>query len=441
MKKIKTPIKFIISFLIILLTIYLIFLELEPLITNFLQDKTIFFYVETNKSREKAEETANQKAVITEEQFLKYSKMFPMVEYTGSISYNIYGKIVLDSDTYINLSEAEIDSNLAENLRKLPNLEEVQLYNDSLTNDDKLVLRRDFPNIKFKWMVDVAGEQVDSQINTLDLSKKKINDVDEFKNSLLLLGNLEKLDMSYTNLTNEQLGQLREEFPNIRIDWVVRMSKWSCRTDAVAFSVLVYKYDYRRMTTEDIQVLKYCTELQALDLGHQAIEDITVIGEYLPNLRVLILADNNIKDISPLANLKHLHYLELFMNDITDSSPLASCKELVDLNISFNYRFSDISGIMDLPLLERAWLISDRISADSYRQFRERYPNVKLVTTGNGSTESGWRTHERYYEMIKMYKNNYISDVFLKYDNQVPGTELKHEDAQDEAGESTIQEN
>lgn len=420
MKKIKIPIKFIISFLIILLTIYLIFLELEPLITEFLQDKTIFFYVETNKSREKTEEVANQKTVITEEKFLKYSKMFPMIGYTGSISYNIYGKTVLDSDTYINLSEAAVDSNLADYLRKLPNLEEVQLYNDKLNNDEKLELRKNFPNIKFKWMVDIAGEQVDSQIDTLDLSKKNISNLEEFKNSLLLLGNLKKLDMSYTNLTNEQLGALREEFPNIRIDWVVRMSKWSCRTDAVAFSVLVYKYDYRRMTTEDIQVLKYCTELQALDLGHQAIEDITVIGEYLPNLRVLILADNNIKDISPLANLKHLHYLELFMNDITDSSPLAECRELVDLNISFNYRFADISGIMDLPLLERAWLISDRISADSYRQFRERYPNVKLVTTGNGSTESGWRTHERYYTMIDMYRNNYISDVFLKYDNQAP---------------------
>ena len=228
---------------------------------------------------------------------------------------------------------------------------------------------------------------------------------------------MKKIDLSYSNLSNEELGNLRLALPNVRIDWVVHLGKWSVRTDAVAFSVLITQYDYKRMTSNDIQVLKYCTELKTLDLGHQAIEDISVIGAYLQDLRILILADNKIKDISPIANLKHLHYLELFMNDITDSTPLASCTELVDLNISFNYRFSDISGILNLPKLERLWLISDRISSDSYKLIRETYPNVVLVTTGTGSTGSGWRTHERYYTMIDMYRNNYISDVFLKYDN------------------------
>lgn len=425
MKKIKVLIKFLISFIIVILITYLIAFELEPVLTELLQNKTIFFNVETNKSRVKDIKISKKDRVITEKEKLIFSKKFPNVIYTGYTKYDVYGKTIVDNETSINLSEADIDESLSEYLGKLPNLEEVKLYNSKLNNDDKLKLQQEFPNIRFLWKVDVLGEQYDSTIDTLDLSKKKVDNLEEFSNSLKLLTNLKKLDMSYTNLTNEQLGDLRTKFPSVRIDWVVHMSKWSLRTDAVAFSVLVYKYDYRRMTTEDIQVLKYCTELQALDLGHQEIQDITVIGEYLPNLRVLILADNKIKDISPLANLKHLHYLELFMNDITDSSPLASCRELVDLNISFNYRFSDISGIMDLPLLERAWLISDRISADSYNQFRNRYPNVTLVTTGNGSTNSGWRTHERYYKMIDMFKNNYISDVFLQYDNKTDVTNLK----------------
>ena len=64
------------------------------------------------------------------------------------------------------------------------------------------------------------------------------------------------------------------------------------------------------MTSKDIQVLKYCTDLQALDLGHQRITDLSVIGNYLKDLRILILADNKVSDVSPLANLKHLHYLQ-----------------------------------------------------------------------------------------------------------------------------------
>ena len=68
-------------------------------------------------------------------------------------------------------------------------------------------------------------------------------------------------------------------------------------------------------------------------------------------------------------------------------------------------------------MLERLWLISDKISADSYNLIKQTYPNVKLVTTGSGSTNSGWRTHERYFAMIDMFKKrNYMSEVFSKYD-------------------------
>ena len=350
---------------------------------------------------------------------LKLSKIFPKSKYKGRIYYSVYGKKILEDQITVDFSDVKIDDNFKENLKLLPNVKNVKLYNQDLTSYEKLDLKNAFENIKFEWDVDIAGENVEYDIEELDLTRKKINNLNDFKASLKLLSNLKKLDMSYTNLSNSQLGALREEFPNIKIDWVVYLGKWSLKTDSVAFSVLIYKYDYKRMTSNDIQVLKYCTELQALDLGHQSIQDISVIGNYLPNLRVLILADNIIKDISPLAKLKHLHYLELFMNDITDCSPLAQCKELVDLNISFNYRFSNINGILNLPLLERLWLISDNISSASYAKIRKTYPNVKLITTGEGSTESGWRTHPRYHAMIDMFRNRYyISEEFTKYDNK-----------------------
>ena len=375
----------IILVIIILISTYIALQNVAPLLMDLVQDESLF--------------------------------KEPEVSGSSKVYYAVCGNVVSEDDTFLDLSGCVVDESLNEKLKTLTNIKTVKMYNTNLTYSKKVELQKEFPNIVFQWPVEILDQTVDSTIEELDLSRKTITDIDEFKKSLHLLAHLKKLDMSYTNLTNEQLGELRTEFPNTKISWVIYMSKWSLRTDAVAFSVLVYTYDYRRMTTQDIQVLKYCTDLQALDLGHQAIEDITVIGDYLPNLRVLILADNKIKDITPLAKLKHLHYLELFMNDITDSSPLASCKELVDLNISFNYRFADISGILNLPKLERLWLISDRISAQSYNQIRNTYPNVKLVTTGSGSTNSGWRTHERYFAMIDMYRKNYISDVFLKYDD------------------------
>lgn len=361
-------------------------------------------------------ETYSQKFILYEDK-QKLQKYFPKQDISAKTYYNIYGKIVVEGDEYLDLSNSQIDNNLIEKLKPLTQIKKVNLKNQNINKDTQIILQQTYPNIDFIWQVDVLGKKVDWNIETLDLSNQKIEDIEDFKKSLTLLKKLKTLDMSNTNLSNETLGNLRELYPNIRIDWVVYLGKWSVRTDAIAFSVLITQYDYKRMSSADIQVLKYCTELQALDLGHQAIEDISVIGEYLPNLRILILADNKIKDISCLSNLKHLHYLELFMNDITDASALNSCKELVDLNISFNYHFSDINGILELPMLERLWLISDKISADSYNLIKQTYPNVKLVTTGSGSTNSGWRTHERYFAMIDMFKKrNYMSEVFSKYD-------------------------
>lgn len=402
---------------IIFIIIYLIIEYLAPIMTDLIIDyKTKNNNLVSNLNR-------IQKLEILYDDYQKLLQMHPNINFKGRIYYNLYGKKVYDEETFVNLSDVKIDEDLANKLLIMPNIKEVDLHNQNLTNDEKVALKEAVPNVVFKWTVDLLGENVDSSIESLDLSNKKIPDIEAFKKSITLLPNLKKIDLSYSNLSNEELGNLRTLFPNIRIDWVVFLGKWSLRTDSVAFSVLITKYDYRRMTSEDIQVLKYCTELQALDLGHQAIEDISVIGDYLPNLRVLILADNKIKDISPLAKLKHLHYLELFMNDITDATPLAECKEMVDLNISFNYRFSNIDGILNYPLLERLWLISDRISADSYNKIRETYPNVKLITTGKGSTNSGWRTHERYFAMIDMYRNNYISELFTKFDNAIPNNE------------------
>ncbi|MBR2786849.1 MAG: leucine-rich repeat domain-containing protein [Clostridia bacterium] len=398
---------------IILTAVYFAFINLGPIFIYIIQNQTVL-----NGSKTETASTSNnsyEQQIISYEDREKLRQKFPNLEYHGKVYYTVYGKRVLEDDTFLDLSDIEVDENLVDKLMLLKNINEVSLYNQNFSMDEKMALHEIFPNVKFNWIVEILGENVDSNTETLDLSNKTIADINGFKQTLRMFTNLKTLDMSNTNLSNEELGSLREAFPNVRIDWVVHLGKWSLRTDAVAFSVLVTQFDYRRMTSADIQVLKYCTELQALDLGHQAIEDISVIGEYLPNLRVLILADNKIKDISPLANLVHLHYLELFMNDITDVTPLASCTELVDLNICFNYRFSNVDGILNLPKLERLWLISDRISSESYRLIRQTYPNVTLVTTGTGSTGSGWRSHERYFTMIDMYRNNYISDVFLKY--------------------------
>ena len=327
-------------------------------------------------------------------------------------------KEFLDNSKEIDFTDCDIDNKLIKYIELFPKLETVNLIGKELDLKFQEYLVNKFPHIKFKWSITIADESFASDITSLDLSNKKIEDKKELYSALKLFKELKNLDMSYTNLSNEDLDQLRKDFPALNINWVLKLGhNWTLRTDDVAFSVLIKKNPYLPLKTKDLEIFKYCTKLQALDLGHQHIEDITAIGEYLPELRILILSDNRIKDITPLKNLKHLHYVELFMNDITDVSPLSELEQLVDVNISFNPRFSNIKPLLNLPMLERLWLVGNKISDSDYRLIKETYPNVKLVNWGGGSTDSGWRTHDRYYAMIDMFnKRNYMSEEFSKYD-------------------------
>ena len=300
------------------------------------------------------------------------------------------------------------------------NLRNIDMHQTGLTPDQQKQFKDTYPGIRFLWEVDLFGEEYDSEIEDLDLTGKRGITLDEVRQAIPLFCDLKRLDLSDCGFANETLGAFREEFPNTKIVWRLYMGKWSLKTDAVAFSVLIYTYNYKRLTSADIQVLKYCTDLQALDLGHQALTDLSVIGDYLPELRILILADNTVSDLRPLAKLKHLHYLELFVNPyLSDVSPIAACKEMVDLNISHLYTVSDISALLDFPILERFWIEHTAVSAADIQRIRNAYPNARVVNIGYGSVDQGWRSHPRYFAMIDMYhKHDYISEEFSKYDSE-----------------------
>lgn len=340
---------------------------------------------------------------------------YPDIIFKANLVIDLYGEKVRDNVTYLDLSKAKIDDALVDNLANFPYLEEVNLFNQDLSLEQMLSLKGVYPNVDFLFTIKHDGKKVASTVEDLDLKGTKLS-YEEINKMLKLFPNLKTVDLSYSKLTNEECNNLRKAHPDLEINWVIYLGKWSLRTDATAFSVLITTFDYRRMTSKDIEVLKYCTKLKALDLGHQAITDISVIGEYLPDLRILILADNKISDISPIAKLKKLHYLELFINPIKDISPLKENKELVDLNLANLPQVRDITPILNLPKLERLMVNNIGAGWNGITKIRETYPNIMMVTTGNQSTHGGWRSHPRYFQMIDMFYNNYYGDEFAKYD-------------------------
>ena len=345
------------------------------------------------------------------------------IEYKRHIK--LYGEKIPLNEKSLDLSNKNLKDigELSEALKSLTFIKNVNLKGNNLSYEQQKQLAKEFPGILFEWEVNILGKNYDSTVKDLDLSGNKKITPDLIREYIPLFGNLKRLDMSDCGASNEEMAKLREDFPGVKIVWRIHMGRWSLKTDAVAFSVLIYDYSHKRLTSKDIEVLKYCTDLQALDIGHQAVTDISVLGDYLPELRILILADNQVSDLTPVTKMKHLHYIELFVNSrqLTDLSPLAQCKELVDVNVSYLHNVRDISPLYDLPLLERVWVEHMPVPAAQVKTLREKHPEAKVVDVGEGSVDKGWRTHERYYAMIGMFHDKnckVLSESFSKYDNK-----------------------
>ena len=343
---------------------------------------------------------------------------YPEVDFEVLGTYEIYGKVVLENAEKLDLRDVQLDASLFDQLALLPQLRKVDLHDQPLSESERLALTAQFPDVSFGWSVTYDGETYDSNITELDISGKPVEDLDALRKAVAMLPDLEKLVMCDCGMSNEEMADLQKEMKDIKVVWRIRLgSRWSLRTDAVAFSVFIIHYDYPRMSSADIEVLKYCTDLKALDLGHQRLTDLTVIGEYLTDLRLLIVADNAIRDLTPLSNLKHLHYLEFFLNQVRDVTPLKACKELVDLNISYN-PISDIEPLLYAPMMERVWLESTYVGNNGVALLQDAYPDAKIVRYGSGSVDQGWRwDSKRYLQMMDMWQHDYYGDEFSKYDD------------------------
>ncbi len=320
----------------------------------------------------------------------------------------------------IDLSGAKITSasELAESINKLTNLKEVNLHNTTLTTNDKYLLTESCKNVYFKWNVDLCGLVIDSETTKADISTRTVDNFEDFKKLIKLLPKLTYLDMCDCGLSNEQMEDLRNTYPAVKFVWKVTMGLWTIRTDTVAFSTLKDGSIYYRLTNEDTKVLKYCTDMVALDIGHNKVTDLSFL-QYMPNLKILILVDNwdgdtdehYIKDLSMLRYVPKLVYLEFFVGDVSDLSFLQYLPNLVDLNISYN-PISDVSYLLNFTKLERLWLEHTNLTDKDYQLLCKSYPNAKVVYHGTGSVDQGWRTHKRYYAMKDMYVKNYVHELF-----------------------------
>lgn len=273
-------------------------------------------------------------------------------------------------------------------------LQSVELGSESAGSipwEDIALLKSNCADVRFQYRFTLYGQEFDLDTESMDFRGTEVTDNGNALYAVLsCMNNCKYLDMDSTGVSNESLERLQELFPKTRIVWRVWFGEnYSVRTDAER--ILASKPTVGGMIY-DASVLKYCTEIKYLDLGHNdELSDLS-FAAHMPKLEVLIIAMTGITDLSPLRSCPELEYLELNSTYISDLTPLENSVGLHHLNIAGCPNIRDITPLYGLTNLERLWIgIDTPVPADQVQKMRELVPGCKINTTADDPHGDAWR--------------------------------------------------
>ncbi len=261
-----------------------------------------------------------------------------------------------------------------------------------------------YPQIQFHYSFELLGVTVHTDDTLLDLSGIAMDNTQALEAALPYFHKLTQVEMLNCGIANEEMAALNRRHDDILFVWSVRIANRSFRTDIKYF----YPTGWGFYVTDDNLVnLKYCTELEALDLGHFHLSDCSFV-EYMPKLKYLVLAIGTIQDIRPVGTLKELRFLELFMSEVTDYWPLLNCTSLETLNLSYSGH-GDITPLLQMPWLDHLWLCNHGTTDAEKAQLAMHLPNTIMVFNSSSSTDKGWRNSPNYYAMRDVLGASYMT--------------------------------
>lgn len=286
--------------------------------------------------------------------------------------------------------EAERAEETARALRLLPELQSVRLTDENGENrlglEELRLLQEAKPETLFLYTFLLFGQKVSTEDESVSFVRVPIGSEgqDELRLALQCLTSCRACLLDDCGLENEFLAALRDELPERNIVWRIHIEYLSLLTDVKIIHLTFL------LTDENAQLLRYCRDVEYLDLGHNTIADISFTAN-MPHLRYLILSFSRVSDLRPLSACRELEMLELFQcRSLRDLSPLAYCTELKLLNVS-DTGLEDLSPLFGLQKLERLHCIGNRkIPQEQQDQLRELLPDCWITFRQTIHNKYGW---------------------------------------------------
>ena len=367
------------------------------------------------------------KTGLSAEQLQQIRDAYPDLEVRYTV--DIFGQEMGMETTDLDLSAMDPASveGLADVLAMLPELQTVNLMTADGTSA--------FTPVDVKKVMDAAGEA--TVLYTFELFGKTVSTTDErvefkkvdignegipqIREALDILPDCTYFLMDTCGVDNEVMAQLRDDYPDTKVVWRVFWAFYHDLTDVEMIHCTC------KLTDENVEVLKYCTDVKYLDIGHNT--DLSNIDfvKYMPKLEIAIVVDSKIESVEPFAHCPNLQWLEIVNCwKVSDLSPLANCKNLKGLNMSCVFEVKDLTPLFELENMERLYLGNNLVPKEMVEAAREALPDCWITdfarSSGNVSRNYaiGWRLDRKdvraeWYKEIReifRYSENFYNGKF-----------------------------
>lgn len=284
-------------------------------------------------------------------------------------------------------------------------------------------LRAALPECEMDWVYELNGVEYPG-----DTEELTVETLDGLEDALKYLPDIRFVDMLACEVTTDDIDRYMEINPDADYLWWVKFGRWVVRSDIQIFSSMRTTDNHYYTNEELYPLLHYCKKMRALDLGHNALTDLTDIGN-MTDLQVLIIADNEyLTDLSPLKNLDKLYYLEMFLCiNITDFSGLDGMVSMEDMNCRYCRYLDDPSFLANMPNLRMLYCANTGLGLREIAPYRIEGCSYETASEDYSSVYHGWRATDRNIAIRHLF--HHFEDVkeFISWDNIVYKDEADRE--------------
>ena len=284
-------------------------------------------------------------------------------------------------------------------------------------------LRAALPECEMDWVYELNGVEYPG-----DTEELTVETLDGLEDALRYLPDIRFVDMLACEVTTDDIDRCMEINPDADYLWWVKFGRWVVRSDIQIFSSMRTTDNHYYTNEELYPLLHYCKKMRALDLGHNALTDLTDIGN-MTDLQVLIIADNEyLTDLSPLKNLDKLYYLEMFLCiNITDFSGLDGMVSMEDMNCRYCRYLDDPSFLANMPNLRMLYCANTGLGLREIAPYRIEGCSYETASEDYSSVYHGWRATDRNIAIRHLF--HHFEDVkeFISWDNIVYKDEADRE--------------